>query len=98
VRIVGRERDPATGVLGWRSVAEVSDVVRTRVGGLAAAGLVPVLAGGCRTLRAGARDALGPIGLAYVDGHLDLYDGQTSPTGEAADMPVAVIAGLGPKA
>jgi len=36
-----------------------------------------------------------PIGLAYVDGHLDLYDARTSPTGEAADMPVALCVGAG---
>ena len=32
----------------------------------------------------------------YVDGHLDFYDGRTSPTGEAADMPIAVVLGDGP--
>jgi arginase len=41
---------------------------------------------------------LGVVGLAYLDGHLDLYDGRTSPTGEAADMPVSVVTGLGPAA
>jgi arginase len=39
-----------------------------------------------------------PIGLAYLDGHLDLYDGQTSPTGEPADMPISVVTGNGPAA
>jgi arginase len=47
---------------------------------------------------ASARDALGGIGLVHLDGHLDLYDGETSPTGEAADMPVSVALGLGPAA
>jgi arginase len=60
----------------------------------------PFVLGGCCTLLAGAlagaRDALGTIGLIYVDGHLDFYDGVTSPTGEAADMPVAVVLGDGP--
>jgi len=55
--------------------------------------------GGCCTLLMGAlaaaRDELGPVGLAYLDGHLDLYDHVTSPTGEAADMPVGVLLGLG---
>jgi arginase len=103
VRIVGRDRDPATGVLGWPSVAGVTSEVRARTRDLAEAGKLPVLVGGCCTLLpgalAGARDALepaGPVGLAYLDGHLDLYDGQTSLTGEAADMPIAAIAGHGP--
>jgi arginase len=36
--------------------------------------------------------------VAYLDGHLDLSDGETSPTGEAADMPLSVALGLGPAA
>lgn len=105
VRIAGRDRDPSTGVRGWPSVAEVTSEVRARARDLVEAGKLPVLLGGCCTLLpgalAGARDALeadGPVGLAYLDGHLDLYDGQTSPTGEAADMPIAAIAGHGPAA
>lgn len=45
---------------------------------------------------AGARDTFGRVGLAYVDGHLDLYDGKTSPTGYCADMPLAFLLGLAP--
>ena len=37
------------------------------------------------------------VALVYLDGHVDLYDGRTSPTGEAADMPLAVLLGLGPE-
>jgi arginase len=63
---------------------------------------VPFLVGGCCTLLpgalGGARDALAAIGLAYLDGHLDLYDGRTSPTGEPADMGLSVITGRGPAA
>ena len=33
--------------------------------------------------------------MAYVDGHVDVYDGRSSPTGEAADMPMGVAFGLG---
>jgi arginase len=33
--------------------------------------------------------------LVYIDGHLDLYDNVTSPTGEAADMPTAAVLGIG---
>jgi arginase len=99
-RIVGRERDEATGILGWASVAEVTRVVRCQVSSLLAHDKVPLLIGGCCTLLpgalAGARDSHGAVGLAYVDGHLDLYDGNTSPTGEAADMPIAVVTGVGP--
>ena len=58
-------------------------------------------AGGCCALvpgaLAGLRDAAGPLGVAYVDGHVDVYDGRSSPTGEAADMPIGVAFGLGPE-
>jgi arginase len=46
-RIVARTRDPATGVVGWPSVAKASVAVRARVAGLASDGKVPVLIGGC---------------------------------------------------
>jgi arginase len=102
VRLVGRVRDAETGIVGWPSVQAVTEAVRLQVREVAAEGGVPFLVGGCCTLLpgalAGARDALGQVGLAYLDGHLDTYDGQTSPTGEAADMPVSVIAGNGPAA
>ena len=42
------------------------------------------------------RDTFGRIAVAYLDGHLDLYDGVTSPSGEAADMPLATVLGRGP--
>jgi arginase len=100
VRIVGRDVDPATGMFGWPSVALVTTAIRARVAGLLRDGYIPLLLGGCCALvpgaLAGARDVLGPMGLAYVDGHLDLYDATTTPTQEAADMPIAVVADLGP--
>jgi arginase len=102
VRITDRTRDHATGVVGWTDVSRTTAAVRAAVVEALSAGDLPVVIGGCCSLLpgalAGARDALGVVGLAYVDGHLDLYDGRTSPTGEAADMPVSVITGGGPDA
>ena len=101
VRIRGDDRDPATGIVACPDVLTTTATVRRAVAETLAAGERPFLAGGCCSLvpgaLAGARDALGGIGLVYVDGHLDLYDGRTSPTGEAADMPVAVALGVGPE-
>ena len=102
VRLVGRARDPVTGVLGWPSVQATTQATRSLAGEQITAGRLPFLVGGCCTLLpgalSGARDALGTVGLAYLDGHLDLYDGQTSTTGEPADMPISVITGNGPAA
>lgn len=100
VRIPDHERDPSTGLVGQAGVLATTDVVRRAVAERCAAGDRPFVLGGCCTLLAGAlagaRDSLGSVGLIYVDGHLDFYDGRTSPTGEAADMPVAVVLGDGP--
>ena len=46
-------------------------------------------------LGAATRDKVGRFGVAYIDGHLDLYDGQSSPSGEAADVPLATMLGHG---
>lgn len=35
------------------------------------------------------------LGLVYLDGHPDYLDGHTSETGETADMPLAVVTGVG---
>ncbi len=103
VRIRGEERDPATGLVASADVLASTRAIRRAVAASMAAGERPFLLGGCCAelpgALAGARDALGgPLGLAHVDGHLDLYDGATSTTGEAADMPISVALGLGPEA
>lgn len=102
VRIRGEERDADTGIVGSPDVLATTGTIREAVRTSIQCGEQPFLAGGCCAelpgALAGARDALGRVGLAYLDGHLDLYDGVTSPTGEAADMPVAVALGLGPSA
>jgi arginase len=96
------ERDPATGIVGSDSVLRVTRTIRDAVGGAADPAALTVILGGCCTLAVGAiaglRDAVGDVGVVYCDGHLDLYDGHNSPTGEAADMPLAVALGLGPAA
>lgn len=102
VRIRGSERDPATGILASADVLAATATIRGAVAERIGAGGRPFLAGGCCAALpgalAGARDAVGPLGLVHLDGHADLYDGRTSTTGEAADMPVSVALGLGPEA
>ena len=99
VRIVGPDRDPVSGFVGWPSVGTTTTTVRTAVATMMAPGARPLLLGGCCAIlmgaAAGARDVVGRLGLAYVDGHVDVYDHRTSPTGEAADMPVAGLLGIG---
>jgi arginase len=102
VRIRGDERDAETGLLASADVLATTATIRGAVAELIGEGARPFLAGGCCAelpgALAGGRDALGTIGLVHLDGHLDLYDGETSASGEAADMPVSVALGLGPTA
>jgi arginase len=103
IRIRGEERDPATGIVASADVLSCTAAIRAAVATAIAAEERPFLVGGCCAelpgALAGARDVLGaPLGLAHVDGHLDLYDGDTSTTGEAADMPISVALGIGPTA
>lgn len=99
VRITGPGRDEVSGIVGWPSVGAAVTAIRSAVSQLLSEGRRPLVLGGCCTLLMGAapaaRDVLGRVGLAYVDGHVDVYDNRTSPTGEAADMPVAALLGLG---
>jgi arginase len=101
VRVRGDERDPDTGVIGIDGVLATTAAVRAAVADAIGVGDRPLVLGGCCTLvpgaLAGLRDAVGAHGVAYVDGHVDVYDGWASPTGEAADMPMAVAFGLGPQ-
>ena len=101
-RLRGGIRDPETGWLDFEQVCDLTAEVRERVAALVAEGRVPVVLGGCCTLvpgaLAGARDALGESGLAYLDGHFGLYEGETSQTGEAADFPLAAAIGRAPQA
>ena len=99
VRIEGTERDEQTGIIGFDSVCKMTFAVRRRVSEIYGWGGRPFVVGGCCSLVpgavAGASDYYNqPVGLAYVDGHADLYTGKTSPTGEFADMPISVLLGL----
>jgi arginase len=100
VRIGNKLRDPASGVVGAADVVDVNRATHQGVADMLQGGLTPVLLGGCCSYVMGAvaaaREVIGDIALVYVDGHMDLYDGKTSPGGECADMPLAFILGKGP--
>lgn len=93
-------RDPETGIIGIEDLIRFSGELRARIGAVVAAGERPLVIGGdCSFLIglfAGLRDANARAGLWFIDGHADCYDGQSSPTGEAADMELAILTGHGP--
>ena len=95
VTIADPVRDPETGVIGLQDVVSATEVIRRELGEVLSAGHRPLVLGGCCTLLLGAMGALPGTGLLFVDGHLDCYDGASSPGGEAADMELAVLLGVG---
>jgi arginase len=93
-------RDPETGVVAFGDLRTASQVLRGAVSAALRRGEQPLVIGGdCSLLlgtMAAVRDALGGAGLWFVDGHADYFDGESSPTGEAADMELAMLTGDGP--
>jgi arginase len=96
-RIRDTRRDPATGVVGAVEVRRASMAIASRVRELLEARERPLVLGGDCTLLLGVFQALPRgSGLWFIDGHADFLDGQSSPTGEAADMDLAILTGHGP--
>lgn len=93
-------RDPDTGIVGMAQVTEITNTIRAGVGDLLRGGDKPLIVGGsCMLLigiAAALRDVYGRAGLAFIDGHIDYYDGATSATGECSDMELAILTGHGP--
>src|SRR5690606_18896614 len=100
--ITSRERDPATGVRALPdTVAAAHALAATLSAGLGAyPGRRPLVLGGDCSLLLGVfanlRPGLGDVGLWFVDGHPDYFDGPRSETGETADMDLAILTGDGP--
>jgi len=94
-----KRRDPSSGLVGHRDVVAATGSIRGAFTEWLTPGRRTVALGGCCTLMIGlgaaTRDRFGAFGIAYLDGHLDLYDGQSSPSGEAADVPLATLLGHG---
>lgn len=90
-------RDPATGVIGAADIRRASGAIAAGVAAIREAGELPVVLGGDCTLLLGVFSGLPPgTALWFIDGHADFYDGDSSPTGEAADMDLAILTGHGP--
>ncbi|ADB49089.1 arginase family protein [Conexibacter woesei] len=100
VSVEDPERDPRSGVIGLRDLVSASRTIRDAVASALVAGWRPLVLGGCCSVvpgtLAGVRRTLGPASLVVVDGHLDLFDGTTSRTGEMGRMDLAIVLGHGP--
>lgn len=99
-------RDPETKLLNGPGLRDAAHAIADAVATVIGAGELPlVLAGDCSVVlggllglrRAALRDGRGSrAGLLFVDGHVDFYQPAASPTGEVADMDLALATGRGP--
>jgi arginase family enzyme len=92
-------RDARTGVIGFEQIRRASSEIDSAVAAVLDEGEKPLVVGGDCTVLVGAlaaaKERVGRVGLAFVDGHLDFFGGETSPSGEAADMDLAFVTGYG---
>jgi arginase len=96
-RIRDHRREPTTGVVGASEVRRASAAIASSVREVLKGGERPLVLGGDCTLLLGVFAGVPEgSGLWFVDGHADFFDGESSPTGEAADMELAVLTGHGP--
>jgi arginase len=92
------QRAAGSGLLNERALLEMVDALHGRVRSSLAAGRFPFVYGAdCSVLLAAVpalRDIDGRAGLVFVDGHEDATTMDLSPSGEAANMEIALLIGL----
>jgi arginase len=100
VRMTDPTRDPTTGIVGYEQLRVASERIRDVVAELLRGDGVPLVLGGCCSILPGIAAGIARSGTSasvlYLDGHTDLYEPHRSATGEAADMPLALMCGFGP--
>ncbi|MDP9228572.1 MAG: arginase family protein [Actinomycetota bacterium] len=94
------ERDPHSGIIAFEQLVTASEALSGEVADSLARDESPLVLGGDCTLLIGVAAGLRAAGLDpwlwFVDGHADYFDGDSSPTGEGADMELAILHGSGP--
>lgn len=93
------ERDASSRIIAYSSLASMIRGVRTSVSRVLQEGSFPLVIGGdCPVLLgclAASTQVFRPMALIFVDGHEDADLPHQSPTGEAADMELGLVLGLG---
>ena len=92
-------RDPRTGVLNGPGLRDSIRALARAIAEVLGGGETPiVLAGDCSVVLAGllAMHTRGETALLFIDGHADFDEPSASPTGEVADMDLALATGRGP--
>ena len=92
-------RDGTTNLLNPTAIKDYSIGLADSIELLLQDNKFPIVIGGDCSILIGnvlALRRLGRYGLFFIDGHADFYLPQESPTGEVADMDLAIVAGHGP--
>jgi arginase len=92
--------DPSTKIRNVAAIREYSIQLAGRLGSLLDEGRFPLMLGGDCSILLGSGLALrrrGRHGLLFIDGHSDLLTPETSQSGGAAGMDLALTTGTGPK-
>jgi arginase len=93
------ERDKLTLLLNPDSIRAFSLQLADSVAFVLHEKRFPLVLGGDCSILIGSLLALrrlGRYGLFFIDGHADFYQPHASPTGEVADMDLAIVSGRGP--
>ena len=94
-------RDDETGINDFDSWLNLSQELSKIVGAMLDRQAFPLLLGGdCRMLIgifAAFAQRETEVGLVFLDGHADFHSPETSPSGDPADMELAILTGRGPE-
>ena len=93
------ERDKSTLLLNASPIRTFSLQLADTVAFALCKKRFPIVLGGDCSILIGnllALRRLGTYGLFFIDGHADFYQPEVSPTGEVADMDLAIVSGRGP--
>jgi arginase len=93
------KRDETTLLLNPQTIRSYSLRLAEAVTSVLQKNKFPLVLGGDCSILIGnllALRRLGKYGLFFIDGHADFYQPEASPTGEVADMDLAIVSGRGP--
>jgi len=94
-------RDSETGINDFDLWLDLSGELSEMLGGMLDRHAFPLLLGGdCRMLVgifAAFAQRETDVGLVFLDGHADFHSAETSPSGDPADMELAILTGRGPE-
>ena len=101
MRIDDSVRHAETGIVAFHWLRAASLELRDRLQRMLDGGASPLVLGGDCTVLLGVfaalRRRLERPGLCIIDRHADVWDADSSPTGAAADMGLALLSGHGPR-